>query len=178
MNLSSKILVSFGFIFLLFGGYLVEQRYSSEKLEFKDLKVGRIINSNITPIRVIIPSLNIDNGIYAARINSGKWEVTNKGVSYLVSSVIPGNRGNSILYGHNWPSLLGNLPKIKPGQEIEIILSNGDNKKFVVKYTSVVSFDKSYILTPSSDIRLTIYTCTGFLDSKRFVATAVLSGLP
>jgi LPXTG-site transpeptidase (sortase) family protein len=78
------------------------------------------------------------------------------------------------LYGHNWSALLGSLPKIKPGDKIKIILSNGQEKNFVVKYTSIVAPSDTKILSDSADSRITLYTCAGFLDSKRFVATALL----
>lgn len=175
MNFASKILIASGFLLILFGGHLVIDRYSPKSIEFKDLSVNQVISSNVTPIRIIIPSLNIDNGIYGAKINNGQWETTQKGISYLLSSPVPGGIGNSILYGHNWPSLLGNLTRIKPGEKIEIVMSNGKKKTFVVQFTSIVDPNQTHILSQTSDNRITLYTCTGFLDSKRFVATATLS---
>ena len=83
--------------------------------------------------------------------------------------------GNSVLYGHNFPSILGSLTKIKPNDKIEIIMSNGEKKIFTVKYTSIVGQDQTHILSQTKDARITVYTCTGFLDTKRFVATAILS---
>ncbi len=175
MNFASKVLLTLGFLLIFFGGYLVLQRYSPKTLEFKDLKVNRVVSSDVVPVRIIIPSLKIDNGIYPAKINNGKWEVTTKGISYLLSSPVPGGSGNSILYGHNWPSILGNLSKIKPREKIEIVMSNGQKKVFIVQFTSVVDPSQTHILSQTNDNRITLYTCTGFLDSKRFVATAILS---
>lgn len=170
-----KILIFFGFLFLVFGGYLVNERYSPKKLEFKDFEASKTYSSQTVPVRIIIPSLGIDSGIFPAQISNGNWEATTKGVSYLSSTPIPGGVGNSVLYGHNWPSLLGSLPKIKPGDEIVVILNSGQKKTFVVRYTSVVSPDQTDILKDTNDARITLYTCTGFLDSKRFVATAILA---
>jgi len=175
MNFASKVLLTLGFLLIFFGGYLVLQRYSPNTIEFKDLKATRVVNSDVIPVRVIIPSLKIDNGIYPAKIDKGKWETTQKGISYLLSSPVPGENGNSILYGHNFPSVLGNLTKIKPGEKIEIIMSNGEKRKFIVQFTSIVDSSQTHILSQTNDNRITLYTCTGFLDSKRFVATAILS---
>lgn len=174
MNLSSKFLILSGLLLLLFGAYLVFQRYSPKTLEFNDLKTTQALNSHITPVKIIIPSLKIDNNVYGAKIIKGQWETTDKGISYLLSSPVPGATGNSILYGHNWESLLGKLTAIKPGEKIEIIMSNGRKKTFIVQFTSVVDPNETHILSQTKDNRLTIYTCTGFLDSKRFVATATL----
>ena len=117
---------------------------------------------------------NIYLPIKQATISDGNWEASHDAISYLISSPVPGEKGNSILYGHNWPNLLGNLPKVKPGQNIEIIFNNGTRSVFTVVYTSVVNPDQTHILNDSQDNRITLYTCTGFLDRKRFVATAVL----
>lgn len=175
MNLLSKILVISGLFFLIFGGYLVWQRYSPKKLEFKNLEIQQTSSSKITPARIIIPTLQIDNGIYGAKITNNNWQATGDGISYLLSSPVPGSKGNSILYGHNWPSLLGSLTKIKPGEKIKIILSNGKVREFIVEFTSVVDPDQTHILSQTSDARITLYTCTGFLDRQRFVATATLT---
>lgn len=174
MNLS-KVFIALGVLFILFGSLLIYQRYSPKKLEFKDFALNATISSEINPVRILIPSLKVDNSIIPSKVENGSWEATTKGISYLSTSPVPGQNGNSILYGHNWPSILGALPKIKPGERIEIIMSNGEKKIFTVKYTSVVDPNQTHILNQTNDNRLTIYTCTGFLDSKRFVATATLT---
>jgi LPXTG-site transpeptidase (sortase) family protein len=174
MNLSSKFLILSGLLLLLFGANLISQRYSPKTLEFNNLKVVNVSNSNLIPVRIIIPSQKIDNGVYGAKITNGQWETTDKGISYLLSSPVPGAKGNSVLYGHNWESLLGKLTNIKPGQEIKIVLNNGQTRTFMVQFTSVVDPNETHILSQTKDNRITIYTCTGFLDSKRFVAIATL----
>jgi LPXTG-site transpeptidase (sortase) family protein len=118
--------------------------------------------------------LNIDLPLIPSNITEGKWETTDQGVSYLVSSPIPGEKGNSIMYAHNWASLFGNLPSILPGDLVQIQFSDGTAKEFEVKYTSTVTPDNYSILAPTDDKRITIYTCSGFLDSHRFVAVAIL----
>ncbi len=172
MSLSSKFLIFSGLLLLLFGAYLVFQRYSPKTIEFNNLKVVSASSSNLIPVRIIIPSQKIDEGIYGAKITNGQWETTDKGISYLLSSPVPGARGNSILYGHNWISLLGKLTNMKPGQTIQIVLNNGQTRTFVIQFTSVVDPNETHILAQTKDSRITIYTCTGFLDSKRFVAVA------
>lgn len=160
---------------LLFSVYLTYQRYGPKNLEFKNYKNTQITKpEKILPTRISIPSQKINNLVFSASITNNYWETTDGGISYLSSTPIPGNTGNSVFYGHNWPSILGNLTKIRPGNEIKVYLNNGEVKTFVVKYTSVVNPEDSDILSASTDERITIYTCTGFLDSKRFVAVALL----
>jgi len=92
----------------------------------------------------------------------------------LLDSPIPGRIGNSIFYGHNWTSLLGNLVNAKPGQEISIAFGSGEIERFKISYVQVVKPSQTDILNQTNDRRITLYTCTGFLDSKRLVVVANL----
>ena len=174
MSLFSKISILLGILLLLFGTYLVFERYNPKRLGFDKIDQTSISSIKAYPKKITIPVLSIELEIYPAKIKNNNWDATTKGVSYLSSSPVPGEAGNSILYGHNFPNLLGNLPKIKPGDEIKVTLSDGQKRTFVVEYTSVVTPGQTEILKSSNDIRITLYTCTGFLDSKRFVAVALL----
>lgn len=173
-NSVSKILFLFGIVLLFFGVYLIFERYNPKRLEFQNVNSTPKTSSAILPKEIEIPDLNIHLAIYPAKITNSNWETTTKGVSLLSSSPIPGNNGNSILYGHNWESLLGPLVKIKPGEIVKITYPDKSVKIFKVEYTQIVSPSNVEILNQTKDKRITIYTCTGFLDSKRFVAVAVL----
>lgn len=176
MNLASRLLIFTGVAFLIFGAYLIFERYNPQKLGFDNAPSSSFTSSAGTfPREIIIASLSIRLPVYPAQIENNKWEATTKGVSYLVTSPVPGEVGNSILYGHNWNSLLGRLPSIKPGEEIKIVYDDKTIKTFVIQYTSIVDPSAAEILASSGDSRITLYTCSGFLDSKRFVVTAVAS---
>lgn len=174
MNFLSRLLTIAGLIFIMFGLYLLSQRYSPNKLSFNDLSANTVSVSGQMPEKIVIPSLNLNLPVYPAQIKDNEWEATAKGVSYLISSPVPGEIGNSVIYGHNWSSLLGPLVRIKPGDKIEVVMDSGDKKTFVVNFTTLVDPSQTGILAASDDARITIYTCAGFLDSKRFVATAIL----
>lgn len=158
--------------------FLIWQRQTPTRLAFKlsELKSTDISTSSLdkNPTVLAIPSLNIVLPIIATTLKNSKWQATGEGISYLISSPQPGEIGNSIMYGHNWPNLLGKLPRVKPGQMINITFTDGSKKVFAIEFTSVVTPDQTHILNPTSDHRLTLYTCTGLLDRKRFVVTAIL----
>lgn len=130
--------------------------------------------NGMAPSRIAIPSLGINLPIYKSAIVNNVWQTTDLGASYLTSSPLPGSKGNSIVYAHNWVSLFGPLQSAKVGEKVIVTYSNGQKKTFVIAYTSIVSPDQSSILAPSKDNRLTLYTCTGLFDSHRFVAVAIL----
>ena len=131
---------------------------------------GAVVSSTVASLAV--PSLNIDLPVIPASMSGKTWETTKNGVSWLSTSPIPGEIGNSIIYGHDWPNILGRLTNVKTGQEIIVRLASGKTRKFVVQYTAVVPSTQDDVLRSTSDRRLTIYTCTGFWDEKRFVAVA------
>lgn len=170
----SRTLIIVGIFFLGFGGFLLFQHSTPQRLSFKNYKPSSKISEVEQQSRMKIPSLSIDLEIIPSKITNNIWEATSQGVSHLATSPVPGEKGNSILYGHNWTSLLGNLTKIKPGVEINITLKNKGKKTFIVEYVSIVGPNDTQILAETDDNRITLYTCTGFLDSKRFVVSALL----
>jgi LPXTG-site transpeptidase (sortase) family protein len=177
MNLA-KLLIILGAITIIFSGYLYWQRTSPQRLTFN---LGLIPNtvasasaSASMPVEIIIPAINLDLPVIPANLRDKYWDATTKGVSYLSSSPIPGTKGNSILYGHDWPNLLGNIHKLKPGQTISIKSANRKVNDFIIHTTAIVSPDDVSILAPSENAKITLYTCMGFFDDRRFVVTAVL----
>ncbi len=167
-----KFFTGLGVSLIIFGSFLVYQRNNPNRVSFaysEEVAVtSNIIKSNV-PSRILIESVGINLPIVQSEISENKWEVTENGVSYLTSSVIPGEIGNSIMYGHNWTNLLGNLIKVKTGDNVEIYFEDGSKKIFKITLIQEVSPDDVSILKATTDKRITLYTCSGFLDSKRFV---------
>jgi len=163
------------FSLLTVGAYQVYLHEAPSRLAFNNYTYAKssVVKGEV-PKRITISSLGIDLPIYQATIVNNYWPTTDLGASYLTSSPLPGNKGNSVIYAHNWQSLFGKLVNVKIGDTVVVSYPDNTKKTFVVQYTSVVSPDESTILAPSKDNRITLYTCTGFLDSKRFVAVAVL----
>lgn len=168
----SKLFLTVGAGFFVFFGYLFYERNFSNPLTFKAKPQMINYKGGQFPKTIQIPSINATLPIVSATIHGKTWETTNKGVSYLKSTPPPGSVGNSVIYGHNWKSLLGNLHQVKPGQKIVITMNDGVKKEFKVEYTATVDPSQTYIIDNTKDSRITIYTCTGFLDSKRFVVVA------
>lgn len=176
LNFWANILLFLGFSLLVFFCYLIYQRYSPQNLAFTNLEVRPVYASqeDLQPMSLKIDAIHLLLGIAPAEIRDNKWESSTVGVSHLKTSVIPGEKGNAILYGHNWPNLLGNLKKVKPGDKVTIIYSNNSSKDFEVEYLTKVSPKDTSILKNSEDNRITLYTCTGFLDQERLVVVAKL----
>lgn len=173
-ELFSRILLAWGALLVITSTLLFIQHTSSSRLSFSyshDIAQNRSIEENL-PVQFTLKKSNINLPVIPAHISQNSWETTDRGVSYLITSPLPGSTGNSIFYGHNWTSLLGNLTSAKKGDIITITFSDKTQKNFKVQYTTVVSPNETYILKNTEDTRLTIYTCTGFLDTKRFVVVS------
>lgn len=173
-----KFFIGLGISLILFGSFLVYQRNNPNRIAFAKSESEIIENKTkklSDPIFINISSVGVHLPISFSEIKKNQWEVTDNGVSYLKSSVIPGEVGNSIMYGHNWTNLLGNLIKVKTGEKIEIIFKDGSKKEFIITLIQEIKSDDVSILNNTTDKRITIYTCSGFLDSKRFVVTAILA---
>lgn len=176
-NLFSTTLILLGIFCLFLAGYYFWQRGDPQRLAFKlneNLASGQSRTGDPKPTQLIIKDVNINLAVFPATIKNNKWEATTEGVSYLSSSPLPGEEGNSILYGHNWSGLLGSLVKAKPGQEIQVAFDNSTQRTFRIEYMLIVNPTETYVLKQTRDRRITLYTCTGFLDRKRFVVVAIL----
>lgn len=176
MKLLSKIFITLGVLCYVIGIYNIFLINNPKRLSFNTYTYAKspIEKKAQYPQRIIIKNLEIDLPIISSTITDGEWETTDQGASYLESSPIPGEVGNSIIYGHNWVSLFGNLLNAVPEDEIQIKYDDNTTRTFVIRYTSTVKPETTSILAPTRDKRITLYTCSGFLDSERFVAVAIL----
>lgn len=125
-----------------------------------------------TPSKISIPTLSLQLPVEPTLIKDSTWPTSQTGVSFLENSGKVGTVGNLIFYGHNWKNLLGSLHKVKVGESIVLHGQNGQDFHYSVAFIATVNANDVSILADSSDERITLYTCTGFLDQKRLVVVA------
>ncbi|MBA3723676.1 MAG: class F sortase [Candidatus Levybacteria bacterium] len=166
-----------GLLSLALGGSELYLRENPSRLAFDNYTyaVGMPSAHKNIPVRITIDALAIDAPVSPVVVENNKWPVTGKAASYLAASPIPGEAGNSIIYAHNWKNLFANLTNAQTGEEVVITFADGSKKTFVISSTSTVTPDTSSILANANDTRITLYTCTGFLDTNRFVAVATVT---
>jgi len=172
-NILSKCLIIVGLIFILFGSGLYIQTIIPTTID----PIGAKETTNsLYPLAITINSINVNLPIIPAAKTNGKFETTKNGVTYLTDSVLPAQTGNSVFYGHNWSNLLGNLKNVKRGDTIELKYSNGEVKTFTVDLITEMPAEYAKVSLDSNQKVMTIYTCSGFLDSKRIIVTANYTG--
>lgn len=125
------------------------------------------------PSSIALPNLGISLPVVITYMDGKRWPTTPSGVSYLANSALPGDMGNAVFYGHNWPSILGNLKNTKVGDQLTVQYQDGRSRSFTVDKVFVVGPNATEILAQSETPKITLYTCTGFLDMQRLVVTAI-----
>ncbi|OGG04410.1 hypothetical protein A2Z33_05420 [Candidatus Gottesmanbacteria bacterium RBG_16_52_11] len=128
--------------------------------------------SGAVPVRIDIRRLNISLPVSGTDIVGGRWEIAEGGASHLIKSASPGDGGNVVIYAHNTRDRFGSLPKAASGDLVTVSTGDGNRHFYRIISSRIVSPDDISVVLPASTERLTLYTCTGFADSKRFVVKA------
>ncbi len=125
------------------------------------------------PTKVKIKSAQIEVPLIVSHITNGTWETTKKGASFLSDSARPGEGGNIVMYGHNTLDIFGRMRSLKPGETIHVQVADGNWYEYRVESTSIVKPHQIDAVLPTKTEILTLYTCTGWMDSQRFIVRAV-----
>jgi LPXTG-site transpeptidase (sortase) family protein len=123
------------------------------------------------PLRVIIPSLSLDLSIIEAAVVNGYWELSETTASHGVGSANPGENGNIVVFAHARQGLFLPLRNIKTEDTI-YLLTRDRWHRYEVREIKEVAPDQVEVIAPTPSETLTLYTCSGFLDSKRLIVTA------
>lgn len=141
-------------------------------LSFNARELSKVETSGIVPVYIKAYPVGVDVEVEEATINNGVWAIHPDSVSHLNTSAGIGDTGNIIMYGHNKDSVLGPIRYTQVGQKIEIKGSDNKDYNYEIIKIDVVSPDNLEYIKDTETETLTIYTCVGFLDSKRFIVVA------
>lgn len=111
--------------------------------------------------------------VIEAGVVDGKWLIAEDKANHVWNSANPTDKGNIIIYAHNTPPLFGTLENVAIGEYVHVVTSDGVDHQYQIISKEVVSPAYTTPLQPTSAETLTIYTCTGFLDSQRLVIRAI-----
>lgn len=136
-------------------------------LEKSDIKK----KDELSPQRIIVPSLEIDLPVRQARVINGYWEVFDESAGFGIGSSYPGEKGNQVIFAHARQGLFLPLKKAKTGQKI-MVLTKDKWYEYEIKEIKEVSPSQTETIAPTEEETLTLYTCSGFSDSKRLIVIA------
>jgi len=156
-------------LLLVVGGGLVQLRHMG-------LSVWQV-EASVVPVKGNMPvaigwQAHITELIPTALV-LGEWPLLTEKGHYLVDSARLNEKGNVIVYGHNTPTVLGWLLRVKVGEVIQLF--GQDEQVYSYKVASIqdVEADDVSWLRPTDTSVITIYTCSGWFDQHRRVVRAV-----
>ena len=124
-----------------------------------------------------IPRLGIKNApIFDRGVDGSGNMLIARGYSVThYSNSSPIGSGNAVLYGHDdiEGSVFGRLKDLKVGDEIDVAVAGGSPVAYHVTGRTIVAPTAVQILQPTTDVRLTLFTCwPNWVDTRRVVVTA------
>lgn len=133
-----------------------------------------------TPVRIQIPSLNIDlpviNGYYNAR--DGSWTLTNTKAQYATITPKANNtQGNTFIYGHRLANVFGHLSQIKTGASVIITTDNNHAFTYVYRDSHETNPNDDSLFHYKGPSILTLQTCSGTWDQNRRLFTFDFKGV-
>jgi LPXTG-site transpeptidase (sortase) family protein len=169
-----KLLILAGAFLISISGLHWILRYQALSLDTQLLAQHTEINQNNTnkiPTHIYIEWF-VDAPISEQVFENNNWTISETEASYLKQSAKPGESGNIIIYGHNKRNIMGNIRALKGSEIITITTKNGDKHLYKINLITEVNPDQTEYLLPTDKETLTLYTCSGFMDSKRFIVQA------
>lgn len=121
------------------------------------------------PTAINIPKIGKNLPIKPATVRGNDWDMFEDAVAWLSTSAVP-DKGNVILYAHDWKPLWADLYTLKVGDIIDIQQNDAWRRYAVTESRAVDQHDIKSILSEKN--RLTLYTCEGSFDQKRRVVYA------
>lgn len=124
-----------------------------------------------SPVRILIPEVGIDVPVTPAAVANGAWETSPDTASHGLGSAYPGDQGNVVIFAHARKGLFLPLREVKEGNSVYVMTSSGWYR-YLVSSFRLVDPDDIEVVKPTESEVLTLFTCTGFLDSKRLIVRA------
>lgn len=173
-SLAALILFIFGCSLMTISGLHFYFQYQSLSLARSQVSLNAIQERSQVPypVQITVPG-KIASAIETMPLVNNKWGVSPTKTAFLQQSARPGEPGNIILYGHNRPSILGNLHQVHINDVITVTTSDGSLHAYTVIKRAITSPSQVDLLQPTTREVLTVYTCTGFLDSQRLIVQAL-----
>jgi LPXTG-site transpeptidase (sortase) family protein len=156
----------------LYGVYLLWERYKPARFDelgsvHGAVELGADEDANKL-VKLAFSNLDVTVPLVKGEVDDEVWSTSEEAASYITFDQ------GTIIYGHNFPRILGSLQRVRVGDVVEVIDAAGEVKKYEVTSTKQVYPEYIDSILPSEDEPLVIYTCVGFLDTKRLVVRAKL----
>lgn len=144
--------------------YEIKQRVT-KPVKVDATKPDTIKNIDRTRNHLIMPSMQLDEPIYFGAADY----LVHKGIWHRPATNTPEKGGNTVLVGHRFTydgaAVFYNLDKLKNRDDVYFVYEH-KIYHYRVTHSEIVSANAAHVEAPSSDTKLTIYTCTPLLTAK------------
>lgn len=164
-------------LFVVIGGYFFRRQVSLLSFKVSDFHAHTHTTSN-RPIALKIPSAGIEVQIIPATASRGSWPTHTSAATFLSTSAQPLEGGNIIIYAPNSATLFGSLSQVRVGDMITIQTSDLKKYEYLIQETKTVDPSQVESLLPTTSEVVTLFTSSGFFNSKRLVVRATPIRLP
>jgi sortase (surface protein transpeptidase) len=128
------------------------------------------------PVRLLIPAIGVNADVEALGLDAqGRMATPSRAesVGWYSPGTAPGDVGDAVIDGHlDWtsgPAVFWRLGRLKRGDEITVVRSDGSRARFAVQSSATTPYDASTdaLFTRSGPPALTLITCAGAWDRQR-----------
>lgn len=130
---------------------------------------------NLYPLKISMPTVNIELPIISVPLYNGSWEVFDGVANYAEqTSLIDVDGGNIGIYGHDRANAFTNVKNLKVGDLITI--QTKENIDAIYEVVDSYQTDPSSVTEfyPTETPTVTIITCDGPISELRYVVKAKL----
>jgi len=120
------------------------------------------------PLRIVVPDLKMDISVKEAKVVKGYWEVFPDSAGFGLGSAYPDEIGNQVIFAHARKGLFLPLKEAKVGDSV-YIFTKDQYYYYRIREIKEVLPQQTEVIAPTSDQTLTLYTCSGYADSKRLI---------
>ncbi len=152
--------------------------YASSPLVFEPILSAEVQKrSQILPVRLRIPSINVDAAVENVGLTpAGAMEVPSNilDVGWYTLGSLPGATGSAVISGHfdgstGESGVFNNLDKLKPGDKIYVVNDQGATIVFVVRESRTYNpgYADDVFFPNDNGTHLNLITCDGVWDGAK-----------
>lgn len=168
------VLILLGIFFLLLPRILTllpeHVNTTTEPIQADSTFTNKVTENDI-PTRIIIPSVSIDLPVTLSELKNGYWIPSETTASFGQGSSLPHENSNTVIFAHAREGLFLPLKDVKIGDSV-YVLTDSEYVSYTIETIDEVRPTDVYTVKPTEDKRLTLFTCSGFLDQKRLLVVA------
>ena|SRR3972149_6135796 len=162
-------------LILVLGGAGLFKRTNSETFASEPVKIEGFVRGEESlekvPQRILLPELSIDLPVKNSGLIDGYWQVFSDAAGWGEGSGLPGETGNQVIFAHAKRGLFLPLREVTLGMKV-YVLAKEKWYEYEVKEVKEVLPTQVEVIAPTQDETLTLYTCSGFADSRRLIVVA------